>query len=1015
MVTHTTRKVMPTSESTITNEGRISPPPVNGDEEVIIDNLPSTETDNEEEEGDEVQPLPVSTASGLPLSAVIRSSGPSRNASAGTLVSALTIESIDSEDNRNALPSQHGSDSSGVVPRLPPPQAFHVESRDVSTNSRDSLRLQVQKRRTSLTTQESFFLDDLLMRGNEVEVQLALEKLQDTNIFFDHSTPRHYLGQPLEESDTTAAASSDAMPPAPELLRSTSQSSLKRLQILEQRRHSVEHQTLWRAHKSGLAVSGAGSRASIARRASSFGSSASSSVVPRVPPTAGEVFRARLAKRVASPTRQKKVLPPLSGRAQHPRSQSMVVPHMPSPAPMLRRNSSSASRKSVTFTAETDGTPKPKQKSKAKKTLRRSVSDTNALLEDRAGVDIPPLMEREASNASIPSLHHAHPIRQDSVSSIPSLHHGHPIRQDSVSSIPSLHHGHPIRQDSISSIPSLHHAQPIRQDSVSSIPSLHHAHPIRQESMSSIPSLYHGHALVDDMSSSMNNASGQINNFEAASEIANAWLQQPQQQQQQEQHNRQESLGSLPHDVTFPSEDTYPETVNTEATAASTAYTTTGDEEESAAGPAKPVLMRLASRNTYEGEGVEVQEFSDEPVIKDDESSHYTGRNINGDGVFRRAFPSVVSVDASIRTCNSWDTGVSSYQFYPHQSYSEIFRDGISRSLSHDDQAMGNIFLGPSGKSALLVFRRCNFAYVNISRLVFRNNTAGLLEFGNNNDADSPSWDMFSETEDDPTRMDSWNILKDEYANGYGGGNTLEFMILGTDADDEASQPHVLSPPLMESLQAFMPLTKSGQNFYLKYSMVRDGASLHSFLKRARGVHYSVLALETIDGEVFGAFTGQPWRKNWNYFGSGESFLWRMRGSRLEKTHDILEQAQKESEIDVYPYTGENRFIQLCTHDRIAVGGGTPAEKKEDDETMSDNHSLLIKPHEWGFGLAIASDFMTGTSSPCVTFGSPGLCATHSDSTPFEIVNMELWTLTPCRTEGEAEKLELGKLFLSRD
>jgi len=266
--------------------------------------------------------------------------------------------------------------------------------------------------------------------------------------------------------------------------------------------------------------------------------------------------------------------------------------------------------------------------------------------------------------------------------------------------------------------------------------------------------------------------------------------------------------------------------------------------------------------------------------------------------------------------------------------------------------------------------------------------------------------------------MDSWNILKDDYVNGYGGGDSLDFMILGTDADDEAAQPHVLSPPLMESLQAFLPYSKTGQNFYLKYSMVRDGASLLTFLRRSRGVQYSILALETVNGEVFGAFTGMPWRKNWNNFGSGESFLWKMRRSRMEKTHDILEQAHLESEIDVYPFTGENRYIQLCTHDRIAVGGGTPAEKKEEDEVVKREGSTrnlldLVKPHEWGFGLAISADLLTGTSSPCVTFGSPSLCASHSDGSVFEIVNLELWTLTPCRTEAEAEKLELGKLFLS--
>jgi hypothetical protein len=273
---------------------------------------------------------------------------------------------------------------------------------------------------------------------------------------------------------------------------------------------------------------------------------------------------------------------------------------------------------------------------------------------------------------------------------------------------------------------------------------------------------------------------------------------------------------------------------------------------------------------------------------------------------------------------------------------------------------------------------------------------------------DDSSWDMNDDSQE-IERFDSWNVLKDEYVNGYGGGGTLDFKILGTCADDESAQPHVLSPPLMESLQAVLPYSKSGENFFLKYSMVRDGASLHTFLKRARGVQYSILALETVDGEVFGAFTGNAWRKNWNYFGTGESFLWRMRRSRLEKTHDILEQAQLESEIDVYPYMNENKYIQLCTHDRIAVGGGTPSgEKKTDDPPV-------VKPHEWGFGLAIPSDLLEGSSSPCATFGSPSLSHVHADGSLFEIVNLELWTLTPCMTVEQAEKLELGKLFLERN
>jgi len=231
----------------------------------------------------------------------------------------------------------------------------------------------------------------------------------------------------------------------------------------------------------------------------------------------------------------------------------------------------------------------------------------------------------------------------------------------------------------------------------------------------------------------------------------------------------------------------------------------------------------------------------------------------------------------------------------------------------------------------------------------------------------------------------------------------------------------------MESLQAFLPGGESGSNFWMKYSLVRDGASLHTFLQYARGAKYSILGIETLEGEVFGAFTAEPWRKNWNYFGSHESFLWKMRKSRQEKCHSIIDQAQMESEIDVYPFTGANHCIQLCTHDKIAVGGGTavtssPArpDGDDDDEESSEHIARLlskdsnIEDHHWGFGLTVESDMLHGTTSPCLTFGSPSLSSEHPNGKTFEIMNLELWTLTPCDRLEDAEKLEIGKLFLEK-
>jgi TLD len=137
-----------------------------------------------------------------------------------------------------------------------------------------------------------------------------------------------------------------------------------------------------------------------------------------------------------------------------------------------------------------------------------------------------------------------------------------------------------------------------------------------------------------------------------------------------------------------------------------------------------------------------------------------------------------------------------------------------------------------------------------------------------------------------------------------------------------------------------------------------------------------------------------------------------MRHSRTEKTTSILDQAHRESEIDVFPYTGENSSIQLCTSDMIAVGSGSLDTNPESSDAPYLVDGSPVKDHEWGFGLTVSSDLITGTSSPSATFANPPLSTRHRNGERFEIMNLELWSLTPCVTLEEAEKLELAQLFL---
>ena len=184
---------------------------------------------------------------------------------------------------------------------------------------------------------------------------------------------------------------------------------------------------------------------------------------------------------------------------------------------------------------------------------------------------------------------------------------------------------------------------------------------------------------------------------------------------------------------------------------------------------------------------------------------------------------------------------------------------------------------------------------------------------------------------------------------------------------------------------------------------------MNTLLQHVRGSEYTFLAIETLDGEVFGSFTVQPWKKSAHAFGlGGESFLWRMRGSRAEKCWSVIDQAKKESEIDVYTFHGGDTNVQLCTTERMVVGGLGKAQSGT--RTLRDG--TPVQDFQWGFGLHIEGDLLRGTSCPCASFRSPSLSKIHSDGSMFEILNLEVWTFTPCTSQAEAERMELQKLFL---
>ena len=206
------------------------------------------------------------------------------------------------------------------------------------------------------------------------------------------------------------------------------------------------------------------------------------------------------------------------------------------------------------------------------------------------------------------------------------------------------------------------------------------------------------------------------------------------------------------------------------------------------------------------------------------------------------------------------------------------------------------------------------------------------------------------------------------------------------------SLDYALSQSLMRKLQKHFPYGKRGDSFWLQYSLLRDGASLDSLLEMVQrdtnsninnNNICSVLAIETVEGEVFGAFLTQTWRRSYRqWYGGGQSFLWTTENSGSSSSRKG--KSFKDKNLKVFPYSFENSYVQLCDRDRMLVGGG--------GGDCGDNYER----HSYGFGLALENDLLRGSSSPCTTFQSPSLSKIHSDGSSFEIRNLEVWTLTPC-------------------
>lgn len=200
----------------------------------------------------------------------------------------------------------------------------------------------------------------------------------------------------------------------------------------------------------------------------------------------------------------------------------------------------------------------------------------------------------------------------------------------------------------------------------------------------------------------------------------------------------------------------------------------------------------------------------------------------------------------------------------------------------------------------------------------------------------------------------------------------------------------------------------------MKYSLIRDGASLDTFKSYVRGAKDIIIAIETTHGDVFGVYTSSPWRTSPSLFGGTPSFVWKMKYNRNYKCHSLIEQATLESGIDVYHIVEHGVHFQMCTHDKIGVGVGNMNRYDSIGNVVESEYEKEQRNGKnYGYAICLEDDFLSGTTSRSACYKSPCFVDAESRGEPFEVLNLEAWTLTPAFSEDSAEKLEMTQYFAS--
>jgi len=192
-----------------------------------------------------------------------------------------------------------------------------------------------------------------------------------------------------------------------------------------------------------------------------------------------------------------------------------------------------------------------------------------------------------------------------------------------------------------------------------------------------------------------------------------------------------------------------------------------------------------------------------------------------------------------------------------------------------------------------------------------------------------------------------------------------------TPVDGDDASPYILSQDQMNEIsEHVLPETITYCRWRRLYGLGRDGDSFDGCLRIIGGEKRTLMVVRTTRGDIFGGYADAPWHtkhdsKTAKFYGSASSCLYSFSSTKTPNSA-----SPESSPINVYRWTGKNRYIQVCdvSNKMLAFGGG------------GDKGS---------FGLCLQEDFQRGTTGHCDTFDNDPLCSGNRRT--FDIVDLEFW------------------------